>query len=253
MKSQWPAIFPLIIALIIIFAFIYWILSVRQREWVRDYLIPILFFLCLAGKTLRHAIGLFGNKGYKTHILILLSVNNLLVLSFMVLAIISYIIRSRPIHKAAGIKERAFPLFVLFSQFTGSYFIAAHTRFHFHIIPYISGIVISILGTTMGCFALWELKRSFSIMVEVRRLITKGVYSKVRHPLYAGELLHLLGIAMLFNNMAAYGLFLFLFLMQSLRAILEEKKLSSHFTEYETYKAGTGFFLPKFRQKNTQN
>lgn len=253
MKSHWPAIFPLIIVSIIIFAFIYWILSARQREWVRDYLIPILFFLGLAGKTLRHAIGLLCNKAYKTHILILLSVNNLLVLSFMALAIISYIIRSRPIHKAAGIKERAFPLFVLFSQFTGSYFIAVHTRFHFHIILYISGIIISILGTIMGCFALWELKRSFSIMVEVRRLITKGVYSKVRHPLYAGELLHLLGIAMLFNNMAAYGLFLFLMLMQSLRAILEEKKLSSHFTEYETYKAGTGFFLPKFGQKNTQN
>ena len=200
-----------------------------------------------------HAINLFDNKARKTHILILLSVNNLLVLSFMALAIISYIIRSRPIHKASGLKERAFPLFVLFSQFTGAYFIASYTRFRFHFLLYISGIIISILGTIMGCFALWELKRSFSIMVEVRRLITKGIYSKVRHPLYAGEILHLLGIAMVFNNMAAYGLFLFLFLMQALRAILEERKLSSHFSEYEDYKAGTGFFLPKFGQRKTRN
>ncbi|MBN2373861.1 isoprenylcysteine carboxylmethyltransferase family protein [bacterium] len=251
--SQLSAIFYQTIILTIAFVFIYRILSDSQREWIKGYLIPIIFFLFLAGKTLRNAIALLGNKAYKSqsHILILLSVNNLLILSFMSLAIISYIIRSRPIHKACGIKERAFPIFVLFSQFAGSYFIGAHTRFRFQIFLYISGIIISILGTIMGCFALWELKRSFSIMVEVRKLITKGIYSKVRHPLYAGELLHLFGIAMLFNNTAAYGLFVFLFFMQSLRAVLEEKKLSSHFPEYETYKDRTGFFFPKLKKTNS--
>lgn len=248
---QLSAIFYQTTVIIIVFVFIYLILSSRQREWIKGYLIPIIFFLFLAGKTLRNAIALLGNKAYKTHILMLLSVNNLLILSFMSIAIISYIIRSRPIHKACGIKERAFPIFVLFSQFAGSYFIGAHTRFRFQIFLYISGIIISILGTIMGCFALWELKRSFSIMVEVRDLITRGIYSKVRHPLYAGELLHLLGIAMLFNNIAAYGLFVFLFFMQSLRAMLEENKLSSHFPEYEAYKYRTGFFLPRFRRNRS--
>lgn len=235
----------------IVLSFIYWLLNTRQREWVRDYLLPILFFLGLGGKTAWRAIRLLNNRAAKRYLLILLSMNNLFILSFMALTITSYIIRNRPTHKAIGIKERAFPLFVLFFQFTSAYLIAMHTRFNFNLTRYISGIILSILGSIIGCLALWELKRSFSIMVEVRQLITKGIYSKIRHPLYAGELLSLLGIALLFNNIAGYTMFALLLLMQCARAILEERKLIAHFPEYTTYRENTGFFLPRLIKKST--
>lgn len=242
-NSQWF----LISLSLFTFIFIYWLLSASQRKWLWDYLVPILFFMALTGRTLWRAIIVILKWVGNPHILILVSINNLLILSFMLLTIISYIIRSRPMNKAVGIKERAFPLFVVFFHLVGSYFIALHIKFHFNMTLYILGLILSITGAILDCLAIWNLKRSFSIMVEVRPLITSGIYSKIRHPLYTGELLHFLGIAMIFNNIAVYGMFVFLLILQSLRAILEERKLITHFPSYLIYKKSTGFFFPRFR------
>jgi protein-S-isoprenylcysteine O-methyltransferase Ste14 len=153
--------------------------------------------------------------------------------------------------RAAGIKERAFPLFVVIFHLVGSYFIAHYIRFRFNISLYILGLILSIFGAILDCLALWKLRRSFSIMVEVRPLITSGIYNKIRHPLYAGELLHFLGIALVFNNIIVYGMFVFLIILQSLRAKLEEKKLNAHFPDYLIYMKNTGFFFPRFRHRKT--
>ena len=242
-KARWPFIFfPLLVI-----SFVYWLLSAGQREWVRDRLVPVTFFLALAARTLWRSLGTILNKQAKLSLIILLSINNTLILSFMSLTIFSYILRSRPMHQAAGIKERAFPLFVVFFHLIGSYFIATRTRFHFNLTLYIVGLILSILGATIDCLAIWKLKRSFSIMVEVRPLVTSGIYGIIRHPLYSGELIHFLGIAMLFNNKEAYGMFVILIFMQTMRALLEEKKMIAHIPEYSTYREKTGFFLPRFR------
>jgi protein-S-isoprenylcysteine O-methyltransferase Ste14 len=153
--------------------------------------------------------------------------------------------------RAVGIKERAFPLSVVLFHLVGSYFIALHIKFHLNITLYILGLVLSVLGAILDCLALWKLKRSFSIMVEIRSLITSGVYNKIRHPLYTGELLHFLGIALIFNNIFVYGMLAFLIILQSLRAKLEEKKLIAHFPDYLIYMKSTGFFFPRFRHRKT--
>lgn len=262
LNTQLPSIFLLLISFIkrewlliffstFIFIFIYWFLSFSQRKWLWDYLAPILFFLALAGRTLWKAKRVIRNWIGSPYFLALISVNNFLILSFMLLTIISYIIRSRPMHKAVGIKERAFPLSVVIFHLIGSYFIALYIRFQLNIILYILGLVLSIFGATLDCLALWKLRRSFSIMVEIRPLITSGVYNKIRHPLYAGELLHFLGIALVFNNIIVYGMLAFLIILQSLRAKLEEKKLKAHFPDYSVYMKNTGFFFPRFRHRKT--
>ena len=246
-KSEWLIISFSIFALI----FIYWILSPSQRKWIWDYLVPVLFFLTLTGHTLWKAKGVIRNWIGKPLFLIMISVNNILILSFMLLTIISYIIRSTPMKKAIGIKERAFPLFVVFFHLVGSYFIAQYIRFRPNITLYILGIILSIFGATLDCMALWKLKRSFSIMVEVRPLIKSGIYNKIRHPLYTGEILHFLGITLVFNNVIVYGMFIFLVILQALRAKLEEKKLKAYFPDYSIYMKNTGFFFPRFRFKKT--
>lgn len=181
----------------------------------------------------------------------MISVNNILILSFMLLTIISYVIRRKPMERAVGIKERAFPLSVVIFHLVGSYFIGQHIKFRFNFTLYILGIFFSILGATLDCMALWKLKRSFSIMVEVRPLITSGVYNKIRHPLYTGEILHFLGITLVFNNVIVYGMLAFLTILQALRAKLEEKKLKAYFPDYSVYMKKTGFFFPRFRYRKT--
>ena len=242
----------LIVFPIFLFSFIYWLLTPLQREWVRDYLIPIGFFLILTGRTLWKAISILQNKLAKRSFIILLSINNLLVLIFMVLTIFSYIIRSKPLHRAVGFKERLFPLFVVIFHLVGAYLLVEFTKFNFNAVLYTTGLVFSMIGITLDCSAIWQLKRSFSIMVEIRPLITGGIYGWIRHPLYAGEMIHFLGIAMLFNNIPAYGLFGCLLIMQTLRAILEEKKLTTHVPEYGHYRKRTGFFWPRLRRTKTQ-
>ncbi|MGA1795017.1 MAG: methyltransferase family protein [bacterium] len=259
MKAAWPVILPRVVAIIknrwpyvffpiLILFFIYWLLTPRQREWTRDYLVPVLFFLALAGRTLWRAIKLLRSTAAKGSFVALLSVNYLLVLSFMALTIFSYIIRSKPTHRAVGIKERAFPLSVVLFHLIGSYLIATRTQFHFHIVLYIGGIMLSILGVAIDCLAMWRLRRSFSIMAEVRSLITSGIYGWIRHPLYAGELIHFLGIALVFNNIPTYGMCAVLIVLQSMRALIEERKLTAHFPEYMHYRKQAGFFFPKHRR-----
>ncbi|MGA1795737.1 MAG: methyltransferase family protein [bacterium] len=245
MKIYWPYIIvPLFLILLL-----YWLLPPAKREWVKDSLIPILFFLFMTSRILWRAITIVMRWTGKPHILILISVNNLLILLFMALTITSYIIRSKPTHRATGFMERFFPLFVVFFHLFGSYLIAMFTKFRLNLTLYIAGIAISVLGVSLDCMAMWKLKRSFSIMAEVRPLITKGIYGRIRHPLYAGELIHFFGISLLFNNKTAYGLFVLLLIMQTVRALIEEKKMIAHFPEYGEYRKRTGFFLPRFRRK----
>lgn len=215
---------------------------------MRDYLIPILFFLALAGRTLWYAIELLRSTAAKGSFVALLSVNYLLVLSFMALTIFSYIIRSKPTNRAVGIKERAFPLFVVLFHLIVSYLIATRTQIRFHIVLYIGGTILSILGVTIDCLAMWRLRRSFSIMAEVRGLITTGIYGWIRHPLYAGELIHFFGISLVFNNMPAYSMCAVLIVLQSMRAVIEEQKLNAYFPEYVHYRKQAGFFFPKMRR-----
>jgi protein-S-isoprenylcysteine O-methyltransferase Ste14 len=48
---------------------------------------------------------------------------------------------------------------------------------------------ISIVAFAMAVYGLLYLRRSLSIIPEVRRLVTSGPYRLVRHPLYAAEIL----------------------------------------------------------------
>lgn len=254
---------------LIILLFIYWLIPPKKGEWFSYYLLPVLFFLYFLVKSLTQVKAFFAIKEVSIPVLTLRLISHLLVIVFLAIAIASYIIRQKPVQKAKGIKERAFPLFVLICQYFGFHLLQLLQTYNysprfrgtklFHlIVKYvvfrynptinISGVVVTIIGVIIGCLALWRLKRSFSIMVEVRTLITTGIYSRIRHPLYAGEILSLLGIAMAYNSLAAYIFFLFLFTMQTIRAKLEEKKLLASIPEYAGYKANTGFYLPRFRK-----
>ncbi|MEP6668529.1 MAG: methyltransferase [Chthoniobacter sp.] len=112
-----------------------------------------------------------------------------------------------------------------------------------------AAVVISSIGYVISICGLCNLGRSFAILVAVRRVVTKGPYTYVRHPMYLGYLIELLGL--LLSSFSPAMLLLgagFVYLMVT-RARLEEERLSEADPAYRDYMRRTGFLFPHFRSK----
>jgi protein-S-isoprenylcysteine O-methyltransferase Ste14 len=96
-------------------------------------------------------------------------------------------------------------------------------------------------------FALWGLfwlGRSISIMSEARRLVVGGPYAIVRHPLYLGEQLALVGVALQYLSSFTVALLALQFVFQLYRMGFEEEILSENFPEYADYMKRTPRLIP---------
>jgi protein-S-isoprenylcysteine O-methyltransferase Ste14 len=74
-------------------------------------------------------------------------------------------------------------------------------------------------------------------------LVAHGIYRWVRHPIYAGDLLLLLGLELALNSWAALGVLpLALYVRQ--KAAGEERDLARTLAGYDDYCRRTARFLP---------
>ncbi len=107
-------------------------------------------------------------------------------------------------------------------------------------------------GTLIIMAGVFCLRRSFSIMTEVRRPVYGGIYRWTRHPMYVGSMLTALGA--FFQNFSWWnGFILIIFcLCQIYRAHREEIKIIKIFDEYETYATKVGWLWKIGRRKSTQ-
>jgi protein-S-isoprenylcysteine O-methyltransferase Ste14 len=98
------------------------------------------------------------------------------------------------------------------------------------------------LSTALTVWGMWALRRSFSITVEARVPVTRGPYRWIRHPIYLGEILAAGAVA--FWRLSAVNVFLFLVLVvvQLLRSLWEEQKLSRNFPEYTGFARESWWF-----------
>ena len=100
------------------------------------------------------------------------------------------------------------------------------------------------LGSLGSVWALWRLGKSFSIMPEARVLVTSGAYSKVRHPLYAVEIITIIGTALQFAQPWAVLIGAGVVAMLVIRTVYEERVLVEAYPEYVAYRARTKRFIP---------
>jgi protein-S-isoprenylcysteine O-methyltransferase Ste14 len=152
-----------------------------------------------------------------------------------------YIIRKDPVDRSRGTREILIPLlggvlpFGLLLSPVHPWVLRSETHLY--------AVFIWMTGATcLTLWGLWTLKRSFSVTVEVRELVTGGPYRFVRHPIYLGEILTASAVAVL--RLSWINLFLTaLFIMiQLYRSRMEEEKLLRFFPDYKHFAASSFWF-----------
>ena len=88
------------------------------------------------------------------------------------------------------------------------------------------------------------LGRSISVIAQAREVVDRGPYRLVRHPLYVGELVSTLGVAIVAGTVWALCAWVALCLLEAYRALREEQVLLQAPPGYRAYRARTAALLP---------
>jgi protein-S-isoprenylcysteine O-methyltransferase Ste14 len=103
------------------------------------------------------------------------------------------------------------------------------------------GVAIAVPATVLLFVARYQIGRSFSVTPQARELVTHGIYSKIRNPIYVFSAILAGGVAL---ALEPYALLLLMILIpvQMLRARREAKVLEEKFgDEYRAYREKTWF------------
>jgi len=168
----------------------------------------------------------------------------------------SLIIRKKPLQKPKGFLEIFIPTVSTYFWLTYNAIPYIPKKLNFYMVPVntllffsFTGTIIVLVGTVISAIAVFNLRRSFSILVQVRNIVKHGLYRYVRHPIYFSYIIIATGLSMTCPQ------FFFIFfssihvILLVFRAHLEEKKLAAHSQEYREYMQNTPFLFPvKFKK-----
>jgi len=117
-------------------------------------------------------------------------------------------------------------------------------------IPVVRYLGIALLwgGVAFAIWARYHIGEYWSARVAVKedhRVIDSGPYAHVRHPIYSGILLGLIGTALAVGNWRAVIVFIVILIVLILKALAEEKYLTVQLgSAYVEYKKRTGMLSP---------
>ena len=118
-------------------------------------------------------------------------------------------------------------------------------------ILFILGILFGLCGVIMAMMASRVI--SVSTVADMRtdrkaELVTDGIYSRIRHPLYLSTLLVFSALALIYPFPVVIVFALCMIAYTMIGAYFEERKLVKHYgDEYREYKKTAGFIIPKLR------
>jgi protein-S-isoprenylcysteine O-methyltransferase Ste14 len=104
--------------------------------------------------------------------------------------------------------------------------------------------VLLLAGTAWAVWSLRSLGRNLSVIAQVRDVADGGPYRWIRHPLYAGEIVSTLGLAIAAHSLAAIAVWLGICALQAYRAVREEQLLLAVLPGYGAYRIRTAALLP---------
>jgi protein-S-isoprenylcysteine O-methyltransferase Ste14 len=106
----------------------------------------------------------------------------------------------------------------------------------------ILGFIIALFAAAILFIARYQIGSSFSVTPQARALVTHGIYSKIRNPIYVFSALLLAGVFISFHFLWGLLLLLVLIPIQTIRAQQESKVLEEKFGEdYREYRKRTWF------------
>ncbi len=152
--------------------------------------------------------------------------------AFNLLGIYMIVMRSTPVLRSRGWLPRAFGVA---GTFLGVGII------YLNPVPLTLGwqslaAALVFLGGFSSIVVLANLGKSYSIMPEARRLVTSGPYAFARHPLYAAEIITIIGSAIQFQQPWAGLLAVGVVVLLVVRSRFEEQVLSEAYPEYAQYR-----------------
>jgi protein-S-isoprenylcysteine O-methyltransferase Ste14 len=163
------------------------------------------------------------------------------VIAYLLILTTTVAVRRAPLRRARGVEPRITAL-------CGSFLITAVVLFPRRELSAAASCVstlLVLLGDVIAIVVLIQLRRSFSIMAEARRLITSGTYRIIRHPLYLAEEVITIGSVIQYLSIWTSILLLVQVACQVRRMINEERVLIDVFPEYKSYQRTTARIIPK--------
>lgn len=104
------------------------------------------------------------------------------------------------------------------------------------------GLALSIAAFLLWATARVQLGKSFSVSPQAKALVTRGIYSRIRNPIYTFGMLWIVGLILAVGHPLGLLILLALIPMQIVRARKEARVLEAKFgEEYRAYRARTWF------------
>jgi protein-S-isoprenylcysteine O-methyltransferase Ste14 len=104
------------------------------------------------------------------------------------------------------------------------------------------GSALLVTGTAFVFTARLQLGQSFSVIPRAKKLVTQGLYSKIRNPIYIFGTIAIAGLLLILQIPRLWGLLVVLALIQVFRARKEAGVLEAKFgDQYRAYRSQTWF------------
>lgn len=104
------------------------------------------------------------------------------------------------------------------------------------------GLALAVIGLTGVIAARYTLGRSFSIVAKATALVTNGIYSRIRNPIYVSGMFFFAGLLIMVRRLELLAVFVVLIPMQIIRSRREAAVLEEKFGDaYREYRKQTWF------------
>jgi protein-S-isoprenylcysteine O-methyltransferase Ste14 len=195
---------------------------------------------------------------------VLYLINNIVVAVCLFLIILAVLIDFVEFQKRKGVRKEKKSIVETGTMFLFFFFFYSFIRFNIGHVYFTFGwllALVNILGLTVliiGCFVnikgRFNLGKNWSNQIKIyddHTFISKGMYSVVRHPLYASIIWMFLASSVIYLNYLAFASTLLIFIpFMYYRAKQEENLLVKEFGNYIDYQKKVGMFFPKIKWNN---